>query len=193
MALAVDSDKRTVMQQIGKLLDQCRKCPKSEYTIRTEVERAAVCGGCAVYAGILEHRAYLGGDDLYSAKVHAVLAKGAGMTKSDIVYLLEKGVNRRDIQKATGLSQTVFRNMLINYGLSKSQMPVFLKTDRQKVKINSKLTPELYKEYKAKGMTDHEIKFKYGIGNSAFVAWKRKHFTKDELKKLNLKKGAKKS
>lgn len=194
MALAIDSDKRKIMLKIGELLDQCRECPKNECDTRTEEERAQTCGGCRVYEQIKECRKYVGAEgSFYSHKVNQVLAKGPDMTRSDIVYLLEKGVYRRDIQKATGLSVLRFNETLFNYGLLTGQMPAIKNTDPKKAKINSALTPELYSEHKKTGMTDQEIKWKYGISNDGLAAWKRKHFSDEEIKSLNLKNGRKKA
>jgi transcriptional regulator with XRE-family HTH domain len=123
------------------------------------------CKGCYICAEVqvLQKRLEREPAERYKHILH----KGQDMTKSDIAFLLENEVSRKDIQKALKMDSVRFSEMMRNFGLTKKQ---------QGDEEMAKLTQEEYKDLKAKGLTDKQIAERKGMSQPNVSMLKKKWF-----------------
>lgn len=79
------------------------------------------CSGCEICDRIQEISSQWQEDSTQKPAVKSVLDKGKAMTKSDIIYLLYRGVKREQIRRALKMTGEDFYNMLHSWGLSKNE------------------------------------------------------------------------
>ncbi|MCK6203952.1 hypothetical protein KZX50_00625 [Bacillus infantis] len=125
----------------------------------------ADCPGCYICAEVQVLRKRM--DREPAERFKHILHKGPDMTKSDIIFLLENEVNRKDIRKALEMSADSFKEMMFSWGLTKKQ---------QGDEEMAKLTQEEYQDLKAKGLTDKQIAERKGMSQPNVSMLKKKWF-----------------
>ena len=99
-----------IVSEINDIIDEhCHHCEHhyaQDYT--------AVCVGCPVLDRLKELGAKLSGRvDKKGLELKAILSKGEDMKVSEIVYLIENGVPKRQISKALGMYPATFNTMVL--------------------------------------------------------------------------------
>ncbi|MGM9923458.1 MAG: hypothetical protein ACI35R_04340 [Bacillus sp. (in: firmicutes)] len=139
------------------------------------------CPGCSICKEIESLRSQL--DRPPAEKFKKLLNKGLDLKRSEILFLLDNGVQKLEIRKAMKLSadidekemtQAEFAEMIENLNLKKEHLKM-------------KMTHEEYKDMKAQGMTDSSIATKYGIKGPTLAYYKKKWNGKPEPKILREK------
>lgn len=125
------------------------------------------CKGCSICTELKSLREPLVRDP--AEKFKRILDKGQDMTKSDIELLIENGVQKQTIRKAVGMDKMAFLELIKNFGLNK-------KWGEDMAKINL----EMYKDLKAKGLTDKEIAKKVEIVPAYLSQMKKKWYQAEE-------------
>jgi hypothetical protein len=120
------------------------------------------CKGCPLCTEIKQLRKQLERDPVIKFKY--ILDKGLDMKRSDLVILLENLVPKKAILKALGITQQEFWEMIKNLGLT---------TKRRKPNM-TKLTAEMYQDYKAQGKSDVWIAKEVGLKQPALSYYKKK-------------------
>ncbi|UAT29441.1 hypothetical protein K7T73_12610 [Bacillus badius] len=79
------------------------------------------CAGCRICEQI-QSISQQWSDDIESKNsIRTILAKGKEMTKSEIIHLIESGVTRREIQKASKMEAGMFAELMRSWGLNRNK------------------------------------------------------------------------
>ncbi|MDX8288854.1 zinc-finger domain-containing protein [Metabacillus indicus] len=108
------------------------------------------------------------GEQLGRAKgksnIDLILSKGQDMTKSDIEFLLENEVSKKQIFKSLQMGSAEFYKLLEAWGFYQS---------KTKGETDVEFTKEAYQAVKNEGKTDKEIKAIFGIDQNKLYKMKR--------------------
>lgn len=123
------------------------------------------CKGCSICTEIQQLGKLLERDPAEKRK--NILAKGKDMTKSDVAFLLEMEVNKRDISKALKMNQTEFSTLMKNWGFART-----VKNEEVEKVAKIQFTVEEYNKFKHQGYKDKEIAEIKGMKPTALANWK---------------------
>lgn len=124
------------------------------------------CKGCKICKEIERLRPLI--DPKPTESFKHILAKGEDMTRSDIVFLLENDVMKKDIQKALDMNNVRFFELLRNFGLVRDKK---VKGNEEMAK-RADITKEQYLSMDSK-LTDNEKAKALGVGFSTLAAYKK--------------------
>jgi hypothetical protein len=107
----MDREKRTaIVKQINDIIEEnCHKCP-----YRSTPDYMEVCVGCPILDKLQTLGKTLTDSNDESKKINQILSKGENMTTSEMMYLLEIGVPKKQIRKAVGTKELAFNSLLLN-------------------------------------------------------------------------------
>ena len=137
------------------------------YLIDDHGDTLSECPGCDICKRIAKLKTQIDPDP--SVKYRHILDKGQDMTKSDIKYLLNKGVYSGTIRKATGMKKTAFVKMMEDLELLK-----FRRNKERKPVGKFNLTQAEYKDHKAQGKSDEDIAKAIGVSTATLAYHKKK-------------------